>query len=156
MTETEVRGPSTGRQVWNFTRHFLGMRLAMCVGGGILNILVFVAGPALFGYPDLRETDSAVALLLIACMYTLPMAAWTCFRGMAWRPILEMSGAVLGLAVMLLALAAFGALSPGGVQRWALAFCGPACVIMLPVMLLRLDMYTRSAQLRRAPAARDR
>jgi len=89
-------------------------------------------------------------------MYTLPMAAWMRFRGMAWRPILEMSGAILGLAVMLLALAALGALSPGGVQRWALAFCGPACVIMLPVMLLRLDMYTRSAQLRRAPAARDR
>src|SRR3954447_12384597 len=44
MTETQVRGPSTGRQVWNFTRHFLEMCLAMCVGGGILNILVLSPG----------------------------------------------------------------------------------------------------------------
>jgi hypothetical protein len=46
MTETTVPDPSTGRrtpgtttpgtarQVWNFTRHFLEMCIAMCVGGG--------------------------------------------------------------------------------------------------------------------------
>jgi hypothetical protein len=71
--------------VWNFTRHFLEMCIAMCVGGGALNALVFVVGPAQLGYPDLRTMSPELALLLIACLYTLPMAAWMRFRGMAWR-----------------------------------------------------------------------
>jgi hypothetical protein len=32
------------------------MCIAMCVGGGALNALVFVVGPAQLGYPDLRGT----------------------------------------------------------------------------------------------------
>jgi hypothetical protein len=81
MTETLARRPSasqetpsTGRQVWNFTRHFLEMCVAMCVGGTALTALVFVAGPALLGYPDLRETAPAAALLIIAVLVTAPMA----------------------------------------------------------------------------------
>ena len=35
---------------WQFARHFLEMCAAMCIGGGILNGLVFLAGPALLGY----------------------------------------------------------------------------------------------------------
>lgn len=53
MTETVARhpsadrqNPSAGRQVWTFTRHFLEMCVAMCVGGTALTALVFVAGPA--------------------------------------------------------------------------------------------------------------
>ena len=162
MAETAIpepgtgRGtPSTARQVWNFTRHFLEMCIAMCVGGGALNALVFVVGPAQLGYPDLRTTAPELALLLIACLYTLPMAAWMRFRGMAWRPILEMSGATVALALVLIVLAALDILSPGGLHQWALAFCGPACLVMLPVMLLRLDMYTgrTGEHPRRAPAA---
>ncbi|GAA2879066.1 hypothetical protein GCM10010472_41100 [Pseudonocardia halophobica] len=140
--DTGRRTPSTPRQVWNFTRHFLEMCIAMCVGGGALNILVFVVGPAQLGYPDLRTTAPMLALLVIACLYTLPMAAWMRFRGMAWRPLLEMSGATVALAVVLIVLAALGVLSSEDLHRWALGFCGPACVLMLPVMLLRLDMYT--------------
>ena len=149
MTETVAReldagrkNPSTGRQMWNFTRHFLEMCVAMCVGGTALSALVFVAGPALLGYPDLRVTAPSVALLIIACLTTAPMAAWMRFRGMAWRPILEMSSATVGLGVVLTVLAAVGVLSPADVRLWALGFCGPACIVMLPVMLLRLDMYT--------------
>jgi hypothetical protein len=163
MTKTAVPDPSTGRrtpstarQVWNFTRHFLEMCVAMCLGGGSLNVLVFVVGPAQLGYPDLRTAAPELALLLIACLYTLPMAAWMRFRGMTWRPILEMSGATVGLAAVLIVLAALGVLSSEDLHQWALAFCGPACLLMLPVMLLRLDMYTgRTGEHihRRAPAA---
>jgi hypothetical protein len=64
------------------------------------------------------------------------------FRGMAWRPILGMSAATVGLGVVLAMLASAGVLSPDDVRGWAPAFCGPACLVMLPVMLLRLDMYT--------------
>ena len=134
--------PSAGRQVWNLARHFLEMCVAMCVGGGALNALIFVIGPAVLGYPDLRATSPSLALLIIACSYTLPMAAWMRWRGMAWRPIVEMSGATLGLAVALIALAAWDVLTAEQLYRWALGFCGPACLLMLPVMLLRLGMYT--------------
>ena len=132
MTETTIPDPSTGRRtpsiarrVWNFTRHFLEMCIAMCVGGGALNVLVFVVGPVQLGYPDLHMVAPELALLLIACLYTLPMASWMRFRGMAWRPIVEMFGATVVFALVLML--------PG---------VAPACVLMLPVMLLRLDMYT--------------
>jgi hypothetical protein len=55
-------------------------------------------------------------LLVIAFNYALPMAAWMRFRGMAWRPTLEVSG--------------------------LLGFCGPAWVVMVIVMLFRLDLCT--------------
>lgn len=149
MTETTIPDPSTGRRtpsiarrVWNFTRHFLEMCIAMCVGGGALNVLVFVVGPVQLGYPDLHMVAPELALLLIACLYTLPMASWMRFRGMAWRPIVEMSGATVALALVLIILAFLGVLSSEDLHQWALMFCGPACVLMLPVMLLRLDMYT--------------
>src|SRR5512132_3487153 len=127
MTKTMLRDPSAGRptpstarQVWNFTRHFLEMCIAMCVGGGALNALVFVVGPAQLGYPDLRTTAPELALLLIACLYTLPMGAWMRFRGMAWRPILEMSGATVALALVLVAFATLGILSSENLHAWAL------------------------------------
>jgi hypothetical protein len=149
MTETVARHagagrqtPSAGRQAWTFTRHFLEMCVAMCVGGTALTALVFVAGPAVLGYPDLRETAPAAAVLIVAVLTTAPMVGWMRFRGMAWRPILEMSAATVGLGVVLAVLAAVGVLSPADVRGWALAFCGPACLVMLPVMLLRLGMYT--------------
>jgi hypothetical protein len=146
MNETAVRNPTPGRQAWNFTRHFLEMCAAMCIGGGLLNLLIFIAGPALLGYPDLRDTTPAVALLLIAAVYTAPMAAWMRFRGMAWRPILEMSGATVGLAAVLIGLAAAGVIASSDLHRWALSFCGPACVLMLPVMLFRFGMYAGRTQ----------
>ena len=83
--DTDRQTPATGRQVWNFARHFLEMCVAMCVGGNALIALVFIAGPALLGYSDLRETTPGVAVLIIAGLTTAPMAAWMRFRGMAWR-----------------------------------------------------------------------
>lgn len=99
--DTDRQTPTTGRQVWNFARHFLEMCVAMCVGGNALIALVFIAGPALLGYSDLRETAPEVAVLIIAGLTTAPMAAWMRFRGMAWRAVLEMSAATVGLGVIL-------------------------------------------------------
>lgn len=109
---------------------------------GLPNALIFGAGPSLVGYADLREQTPALALLIIALIYLAPMVGWMRFRGMPWRPILEMSGAVLALAVVLGALAAVGVISERDLRSSALGFCGPACLVMLPVMLLRLDLYT--------------
>jgi len=134
--------PGLPAQTWHFVRHFLEMCLAMCIGGGILNALLFVVGPALIGYPDLRQRFPGAALLVIAVIYTLPMAAWMRFRRMDWRPTLEMSGATIGLAVALVAFFWGGIISTSSLRGWALSFCGPACVLMIVVMLFRLDLYT--------------
>ena len=77
--------PGLRSQIWQFARNFLEMCVAMCVGGGILNGLVFVAGPALLGYPDLRQQSPELALLVIAFDFTLPMTLWMRFRG--WRGV---------------------------------------------------------------------
>jgi hypothetical protein len=142
MDHIATRALSRGRQVGNFVRHFFEMCVAMCVGGGLLNALIFVAGPTLVGYPDLREKTPEPALLMIAFVYTLPMTAWMRFRGMEWRPVLEMSGATVGLALLLIGLAGFGSISESDLRASALGFCGPACVVMFPVMLFRLRLYT--------------
>ena len=134
--------PGLRSQIWQFARHFLEMCVAMCVGGGILNGLVFVAGPALLGYPDLRQQSPELALLVIAFDFTLPMTLWMRFRGMAWRPTLEMSGATIGLAIVMLGLDWLDVVRTSTLRGLVFGFCGPACVVMLVVMLFRLELYT--------------
>jgi hypothetical protein len=115
----------------------------MCIGGFILNGLVFVAGPALLGYPDLRQEAPELALLVLGVNYALPMAAWMRFRGMAaWHPTLEMSGAMVGLAIVMVGLDGLNVIQTTTLRGWVLGFCGPACVVMIIVMLFRLDLYT--------------
>jgi hypothetical protein len=133
--------PSGWAQVGHFLWHFVQMCLAMCIGGSILNLLVFWAA-ALIGYPDLRQQLPELSLLLIAFIYSLPMVAWMRFRGMEWRPILEMAGAAIGLAILLIGLTWFGIVPQSNLLQWQTSFCGLACPVMLIPMLLRLDLYT--------------
>ena len=134
--------PGPGSQIWHFARHFLEMCAAMCIGGSILNGLLFLAGPALLGYPDLRQDAPELALLVLAFNYALPMAAWMRFRGMAWRPTLEMSGATIGLAIVMVGLDWLDVVQANTLRGWVVGFCGPACVVMIIVMLFRLGLYT--------------
>jgi hypothetical protein len=131
-----------GRQVGHFVRHLVEMCVAMCVGGGILNGLLFLAGPVLIGYPDLRQWFPELALLMIAVDYAVVMAVWMRLRGMAWRPTVEMSCATIGLAVVMVGLAVLGVVSGSSLRGWVFGFCGPACLVMIVVMLFRLDLYT--------------
>lgn len=133
------------RQVWNFTRHFLEMCIAMCIGGSIL-LVALAAVVTQLGQPALRDSAPGLAVLVTAAVYTLPMAAWMLFRGMAVRPTLEMAAATMAFGVALVGLAWLGIIPSSDLGGWAGArFCGPACVVMLPVMLLRRDMYTGQA-----------
>lgn len=133
---------SLGSQVWRFARHYLEMCAAMCIGGVILNTLVFVVGPALLGYPDLRQQYPGAALVGSAILFTVPMAAWMRIRGMAWRPTLEMSGATVGAAIVVVALSGVGVVSQSSLHAWVEASCAPWCVVMFVAMLFRLSLYT--------------
>ena len=123
------------RQAWHFARHFIEMCVAMCVGVGLANVVIGVAG-AITGL-DLREQLPALSLLVLAVFITLPMVAWMRFRGMAWRPILEMCAA--GIVAVIVA-AGLGLVSASAVAIGSL--CGLECVGMLIAMLFRLDLYT--------------
>jgi hypothetical protein len=83
-----------------------------------------------------------VALVLAAVLFTLPMAVWMRIRGMAWRPTVEMSGATVGLAVVVVVLSGVGVVSQSGLHAWLDASCAPWCVVMVVAMLFRLDLYT--------------
>ena len=135
--------PGFRSQTATFARHFLEMCVAMCVGGGALYALAFYVGPAVLGYDDPRRQFPEVSLTAVALIFTLPMTLWMRFRGMKWRPILEMSAAAIGVALLLLGLGWLGVLSRAGLGEFAgPAFCGPACVAMFGAMLFRLDLYT--------------
>jgi hypothetical protein len=133
---------TVGRQTWNFARHFLEMCVAMCAGGAILALLIFVAVPALLGSANLREQFPELSLLTIALILTLPMAAWMRFRGMEWRPIVEMSVVPIGLAIVWIGAAWSGLVSGATLQIEFGQFCGISCVGMFVVMLFRLGLYT--------------
>jgi hypothetical protein len=132
---------SPGRQSWNFARHFLEMCVSMCAGGAILSLIVFGI-PALVGAPNLREQFPELGLTLIAILLTLPMAAWMRFRGMEWRPIVEMSAVPIGLAILLIGGVWAGFAPDSTLQATFGSFCGVSCVGMFVVMLFRLDLYT--------------
>ena len=133
---------SPGRQSWNFARHFLEMCISMCVGGAILSVLVFAGLPALIGGSNLREQFPELSLIVIAILLTVPMAAWMLFRGMGWRPILEMSAVPIGLAILLISGVWAGFAPDSTLQITFGRYCGISCIGMFIVMLFRLDLYT--------------
>jgi hypothetical protein len=130
-----------GRQAWNFGRHYLEMCVAMCAAGVPLTLVVLAAISSLMNL-GLREQYPALYLVLIAFSLTLPMSGWMWFRGMPWRPILEMAAAAFAVAVMLIAAVAVGFAGRGMLQVTVGEFCGLSCLAMFVVMLFRLDLYT--------------
>ena len=133
---------SRGRQARNFVQHFLEMCIPMCVVGTPVVNLVFRWGPEAKGYVAPRLQSLELSLLVIAIIYTLPMVGWMRFRGMGWRPILEMSAVPFALAFVLIA-AAWTGLAPAGTLKIGFGeFCGITCVGMFVVMLPRLGLYT--------------
>ena len=130
-----------GRQAWTFGRHFFEMCIAMCVAGVPLTLMVFAAISTLASV-DLQEQYPALALIVTAFGLTLPMSAWMVFRGMPWRPVLEMAAAAFVVAILLIAVVVVGIVGSETLQLTVGEFCGLSCVAMLVVMLFRLDLYT--------------
>jgi hypothetical protein len=143
MDMTMAARPSGLRQAATFGQHFLQMCVAMCMVGTPIVLAVFRWAPATFGVPSPVVTAPELALLAVAAIYATPMALWMRYRGMAWRPIAEMAGAAMAVAVGLIALEAFGVLTASGFSGMVgPTFCGPACAAMVLVMLARLPLYT--------------
>ncbi len=135
--DTAIKAPMVGigRQIWTFGRHYLEMCIAMCIGVAVTSFLL--RSVADVRGTDLRQEWPLLSLLVISIGITVPMAAWMRFRGMGWRPILEMSVAGIGAVLV---VAWFGLISASGVKVGTV--CGVACVAMFGAMLFRLDMYT--------------
>jgi hypothetical protein len=127
--------------VWNFTRHYIEMVVAMVLG-------MFVLGAALAAPLELAGVAvsnwdrDAPALLLLSMAFTMtvPMVAWMRYRGHGWAPAADMTA-----AMFLPSLVAVGLLWAGletdthalmMIQHIAM---GPA---MLVAMLLRVHEYT--------------
>jgi hypothetical protein len=130
--------PSVLAQIGHFIWHFVQMCMACCIGGVTLSVLFF-GGAALIGYPNLVQRFPELSTLVIAFNVSLPMAAWMRFRGMQWRPTLEMSGTTMVAGVLLIGLAWLGVVPRSSLVEW---LTGLACPVMLIPMLLRLDHYT--------------
>jgi hypothetical protein len=145
--DTIKQGPATMvrhffGKVGHFTLHFAEMCVVMCVGALGVNWLLF-EGVGLISY-NLRQAFPVAALLVVAFNFALLMAVWMRFRGMAWRPNLEMAGATLGLGIVLSGMYWLGIVTGSTLIEFQLMFCFPACVVMLVVMLFRLPLYTGS------------
>ncbi len=121
-----------------FTRHFIEMCAAMCIGWGVLG-LVFVWAVGLRGISNPNIQIPELATIVAAINMTLPMAAWMRFRKMEWRPIGEMSAAMFIEAILLIGVAQFGILQRGSLVVWLHALMMPA---MLVPMFLRFDLYS--------------
>ena len=131
-------------QASHFVRHFIEMCLAMCIGVAVFGAAyVWVAEQ--FGVGDPYLNLPALTAFVLAFNMTLPMVAWMRFRGMAWRPTLEMSAAMFAEAAVLVAAYWLGIIhnvpigSTTSLWVWQHALMMP---VMLVPMLLRLDVYT--------------
>jgi hypothetical protein len=129
--------------VGRFVLHYLEMCMVMCLGAISLSVLVFGAA-GLLGYTDLPQRAPELTVLIIAINLSLPMAAWMRFRGMAWRPTLEMSGATMVAGLLLIAGYRRGIIAQDSLMELQTGIL--ACPLMLAVMLVRFPLYSTSHQ----------
>lgn len=145
MDAAAVSTIGLGRQTWNFARHFLEMCISMCAGGAVLYFGAAAVASTVSGRSDALEQYPELRLIVVAIALLIPMTGWMRFRGMAWRPILEMGAVLPILAVGIIAASWAGVVDDDVLAIRFSEFCGLACVGMFGVMLFRLDMYTGRA-----------
>lgn len=142
--EAQTRdGPQTGsaRPAARFVGHVLEMCVVMCVGGGLLSLLFFGTA-ALIGYSDLKQTAPEIAILAIAVALAASMVAWMRFRGMEWRPTLEMAGSTMVVGLLMIVASWLELASTTALIQME---CGLACLAMIAVMLFRVPLYSGHA-----------
>jgi hypothetical protein len=128
----------TLRPIGRFVLHYLEMCAVMCLGGIVLSVLFFGAA-GLLGYTDMPQQFPKLSVLVIAINLSLPMAAWMRFRGMDWRPTLEMAGSTMVIGLLLIATYWLGIVPKSSLVD---AQTSLACPMMLAVMLFRFRLYS--------------
>lgn len=120
---------ATRRGAGRFALHYLEMLVAMTVGMVVLAPLWWPLG---IDRPDLET-------LVMAVDMTVGMAAWMRFRGHRWRPVAEMSAAMVAPFLALLPAYRAGALTGDDLMMLGHVLM---LLTMLGAMLLRPAEYT--------------
>lgn len=136
--------------VGRFLLHLLEMCMVMCASAIGLSVLFFGTA-ALLGFTDLPARAPELSVLVIALSLSLPMAAWMRFRGMAWRPTLEMSGTTMVFGLLLIAAYWMDLVAKDGLIELQ---ASAACPLMLLVMLFRPRLYSSHHHAARVRAVR--
>jgi len=121
-----------------FGLHVVEMCVVMCLALGLLGV---VGGGAavVFGISDVGQQVPALSAMVVASALGASMVVWMRFRGMAWRPTLEMAGSSVAAGVLMV-----GGYWAGIVAASVLveSVCGVACLAMVAVMLFRFPLYS--------------
>jgi hypothetical protein len=126
--------------VGRFALHLFEMCVVMCAGAVVLSVLFFGAAGVL-GYPNLPETAPELSVFVIALHLSVPMLAWMRYRGMAWRPTLEMAGSTMVVGLALIVAYWLDLLAKTSLIDVQTSL---ACPMMLGVMLARFRLYSGS------------
>jgi len=126
------------RSVGRFAVHYLEMCAVMCVGAVTLSVAFFgLAG--LLGYANLPDRLPVLSALVVAINLSVPMGVWMRFRGMPWRPTIEMSGATMAVGLVLIVGYWLGIVATESLIEVQTSL---ACPVMLVVMLVRFPLYS--------------
>ena len=128
---------------WRFTRHLLEMVVAMMIGMGVFGLTIGVLGEPP-GYANLL-----VEYGLMGAFMAAPMVAWMLYRGHTWRDGGEMTAAMVG---PMLALVAPVELGVAGAAEGSLMVLSHVAMIggMVALMVYRFDRYAHGAHGHRA------
>ena len=124
------------RPAGRFLRHYAEMCVAMCVG--LAMCLLLFRSATLIGYGNLPQRFPEPSIALVAIFLSLPMIGWMRFRGMAWRPTVEMVAAAVVAGVLQIFALRIGLVARSDAIQGE---CGIACLAMVAVMLFRLNIY---------------
>jgi len=131
----------SARGAGRFAVHYVEMLVAMAAGMVVLHPVWALATGGVAGSSVLRSAE--VDTIAMATAMSVPMVAWMRWRGHAWAPALEMSGAMYAGFVVL-----YPALWVGALDHAALTAYGHLLmlVLMLVAMLARRGEYTSGHQ----------
>lgn len=130
---------ASAKSAARFGLHVAEMCVVMCVSLGILGLLFFGAAAVLGFSADGWQQAPELSVLVVAAVLAGSMVLWMRFRGMAWRPTVEMAGAAIAAGVLVIVAYWLGIIALGDLLP---SVCGVACLAMIGVMLFRVRLYS--------------
>jgi hypothetical protein len=129
-----------GRSTYRFLRHYAETVAVMFAGMFVLYAPTGVLLGALG--TSWTRLSPAMNVFTMALTMTVPMVAWMCYRGHAWRPNIEMAASMLLPTVVVMGMPAAGVGTSASLmvpEHAGMLAC------MLVAMLLRRDEYSCAA-----------